>query len=175
MPNPPLQPTNSYVPTNLGTNPWERPTPVGPFDGASDPRDMSRPLYGCGFGHAIRRFVVGSVRFSGRASASEYWLARLFVVAVSVVLVCLGLLTYELRAGYVTSIAWDAVLLFNLVALLPTAAITGRRRHDANRPGPLALLAIIPIGALAVLILVLMPSKPEGRRYDRARRLPSQL
>ncbi|WP_244301129.1 DUF805 domain-containing protein [Leucobacter insecticola] len=51
--------------------------------------------------------------------------------------------------------------------VLPILAVTWRRLHDANLPGPWALLSFIPLlGQVVLLVLVLMPSTPAGRRFD---------
>lgn len=61
-------------------------------------------------------------------------------------------------------IAWLAVI-------VPQIAVLWRRLHDANFAGPFALLSFIPsVGGLIVLVLALLPSKPEGQRFD----VPSQ-
>ena len=145
------------------------PGPGEPFDGAQDPRELHRPRYGATFGQAIGRFFQGYARFSGRASLSEYWFSRLFCVLL------VG--AWGVAAGIVLSLPDSlaeplAAALFILGALallgfvLPTLAITWRRLHDANLPGPLWFLALVPLGDLAVLVLLLLPSRPEGRRFD---------
>ncbi|UAJ81789.1 DUF805 domain-containing protein (plasmid) [Leifsonia sp. ZF2019] len=51
---------------------------------------------------------------------------------------------------------------------MPTLAISWRRLHDANLPGPLFLTSLIPYaGTPIVMILNLLPPKTEGRRFDR--------
>lgn len=170
-----------------------------PFDGAADPRDPIRPLYGASFPQAIRRFFVGYAQFSGRASRSEFWYSRLFLALVS--LVCLVLLF----SGLIIATDWDAqtvtshpdgttsvsngridfdahpigqvlfataLVLFglaNLAAIIPTLSITWRRLHDANLSGGFWFLGFVPFGGLVLLILTLLPPKPPGRRFDRPR------
>jgi uncharacterized membrane protein YhaH (DUF805 family) len=42
-----------------------------------------------------------------------------------------------------------------------------RRLHDGGFSGLLALLLLVPFaGAVAVLVLTILPSKPEGQKYD---------
>lgn len=61
------------------------------------------------------------------------------------------------------------MVLVGLALIFPTLAISWRRLHDANLAGPFWFLTLIPsIGSLIVLILMLLPSKVEGRRFDRA-------
>lgn len=50
----------------------------GPFDGAVNPDDLTRPLYSATFLQAVKRFFRSYARFSGRASRSEYWWVMLF-------------------------------------------------------------------------------------------------
>ena len=62
-------------------------TTANPVD-TSAPSD--RPLYGAGFGQAVRRFWSKYATFSGRASRSEFWwwqLANLLVAVVLAVIV----------------------------------------------------------------------------------------
>nr|WP_263053678.1 DUF805 domain-containing protein [Brevibacterium casei] len=59
------------------------------------------------------------------------------------------------------------MIIVMLALLVPTLAISWRRLHDANLAGPFWFLTFIPgVGGLIVLALMLMPSKPEGRRFD---------
>ncbi|WP_314138071.1 DUF805 domain-containing protein [uncultured Plantibacter sp.] len=65
------------------------------------------------------------------------------------------------------------LLLVAWVALIvPSLAIAWRRLHDAGFPGPYYFLTLVPsVGSIIVLVLMLLPSKPEGQRFDR----PSQV
>lgn len=53
-----------------------------------------------------------------------------------------------------------------LATLIPWLALTWRRLHDANFAGPLYFIAFVPLGSIALIILLLQPSKPEGARFD---------
>ena len=56
-----------------------------------------------------------------------------------------------------------------LAVIVPFLAVVVRRLHDANMAGPMAFLLLVPfVGTLIVLVLMLLPSKPEGARFDRA-------
>lgn len=179
-----------------------QPASAGPaaLDGATDPQDMTRPLYGAKFGAAARRFLRGATRFSGRASRSEYWwsvLLQLLLMLIPTILFWIGFIacvswnTEHAQHNYLPSddggtvdyptypgiqhaplfplliIGMVLTVLVCLALLLPSIAITWRRLHDANMSGLLALLALVPsIGGLIVLVLTLLPSKPEGRRFD---------
>lgn len=58
--------------------------------------------------------------------------------------------------------------LVSLAMLVPQLALLWRRLHDANLPGAVALLGLVPLaGGLIVLVLTLLPPRAEGRRFDR--------
>lgn len=168
------------------------PGPGEPFDGAASPEDLTRPLYGATFGQAIRRFFKNYAKFSGRASRSEYWWLTLFLVLVMLVpwiLYIIGAVmvgvtnSLDAAGGYGTEI--DAtgpgaaaglgliaiggilLLVIALGTLVPSLALTWRRLHDANLPGPLFFLGLIPsVGTIVLIVLAILSPKPEGRRYD---------
>lgn len=173
-----------FPPAPLGTVPG----PGGPFDGALDPEDLSRPLYGASFSQAAKRFLKGYAKFNGRASRSEYWWVMLLVFLVELVplvLIILGGIimatssgydpvTYESTppngAGVALLIAgYGLLLLIGLAILVPSIAIAWRRLHDGNFAGPLYFLSLVPyVGGIILIVFMLLPSKAEGRRFDAA-------
>jgi uncharacterized membrane protein YhaH (DUF805 family) len=146
-----------------------------------DPTDPDLPLYGASPLTAAARFWRRYAVFSGRASLSEYWWAVLLHVVAAVVLGAVGAVllaiggTLAQQGSAVAAIpnALGAVLVFLLVVvvlaqIVPGIAICVRRLHDANLSGLLSLLVFIPsVGGLILLVLTVLPSNPEGRRYDR--------
>lgn len=152
---------------------------------------VGQPLHGASFGQAIKRFFQGYVKFSGRASRSEFWWAMLFGFLISLVAqipfwiayVQLIVRTIELdeRLGSNTPpdailgplgamLGWLALLLVvSLALLLPTYAAMWRRLQDANFHGAFALLSIVGFG-IVPLILCIFPSNPAGVQYDPAYR-----
>jgi uncharacterized membrane protein YhaH (DUF805 family) len=143
------------------------------------------PWYGISLPNAAKRFFQKYARFDGRASRSEFWwwyLVSFVVYAVLWTLVGIGFAGSErhtVSTGYSYSsvmtspsplylIAYSLVGLVSLAILVPSLALAWRRLHDANFAGPLYLLVLIPfVGPIIVLVLFLMPSKPEGQRFDR--------
>ncbi len=166
--------------------------PGGTIAGASNPDDLSLPLYGASFAQAVKRFFKKYATFSGRASRSEYWWIALFMFLLQLVPLILMMVGGGMLAGsaasvdpsdpYASSAAVDAasgpasvlmiiggilIGIIILATIVPTIALSWRRLHDANFPGPLFFLNLIPsVGSLIVLILMLMPPKPEGQRFD---------
>ncbi|MDH6180422.1 uncharacterized membrane protein YhaH (DUF805 family) [Microbacteriaceae bacterium SG_E_30_P1] len=139
---------------------------------------LSQPLYGASFGQAVSRFFKKYATVSGRASRSEYWWAALFNVLVSAVFAIILVIVLS-TTGEQTStgvrgtgpeiavlVVWGIVV---LGLIIPHIAVTVRRLHDGNFTGWLYLLNLIPsVGGIIVFILALLPSNPEGAKYDRA-------
>lgn len=153
------------------------PSPYPPAPAATDlngATPLDQPLYGAGFGEAIKRFFTKYARFSGRASRSEYWwwmLCNAIIVTVLYVLVLvLGLAGADPQTGepgMAMAIPALLLVLYGLAIIVPTIALTVRRLHDANFSGLLYLLVLVPgIGGLVILVLTLMPSVPEAARFD---------
>lgn len=162
------------------------PGPGEPFNGAVDPDDLSRPLYGASFGQAVRRFFKSYAKFSGRASRSEYWWSRVFLIILfaapwllymvgAVALGIGGALSDDGSASGTVAAGFGGVLmvlggLLLLVVfcgtIIPSLAITWRRLHDADLAGPFYFLSLIPVGDIVVLVFTILGSKPSGRRFD---------
>ncbi|WP_298039201.1 DUF805 domain-containing protein [uncultured Microbacterium sp.] len=147
--------------------------------GASHPDDLTLPLYGATFGQALSRFFKKYATFSGRASRSEYWFVQLFVVLVSAVAVVLGSILLGTSAAQeyngggsgvtagIAVIIFIAMGMFSLAIIVPSLAISWRRLHDANFAGPFWFLSLTSAGALVVLVFTILPSNPQGERFDR--------
>lgn len=153
------------------------PGPAGIFDGAMHTHELNRPLYGATLGQAFNRFFKNYANFRGRASRSEFWWMVLIfwgaMIALTVLAAIVESLVYRLPYSTYTATQGVNITLGLLVlamvggTLVPWLSIAWRRLHDANLPGPLYLLCLVPyLGSLAVLILQVLPPKPEGRRYD---------
>ncbi|MGH1525560.1 DUF805 domain-containing protein [Leifsonia sp. L25] len=144
---------------------------TAPQSPASAPLDQ--PLYGASFGDAIRRFFKKYADFTGRASRSEFWWWYLFAVLIAIVysilLTTLGTIGNGGR-GY-GPIGWILIVVYiiwGLAILVPSLALIWRRLHDANLAGPFFFLGFIPlVGWIILLVFYVMPSKPEGARFDR--------
>ena len=135
---------------------------------------LDQPLYGATLPQAVQRFFKKYATFSGRASRSEYWWVTLaFIILYGVFGGIVGA-TGHLGSdgvfhvegfGLVIAIIW---VLVSLAVIVPSIALTVRRLHDGNFSGWLYLLHLIPsLGSLIVFILTLLPSKPEGARFDK--------
>jgi uncharacterized membrane protein YhaH (DUF805 family) len=141
------------------------------------------PLPGATFTQAIGRFFLRATVFTGRASPSELWWTVLFHVLVSLcwlVAMSVGVGVAEalsparlsphdqVPAAGVVGIAFGVMLgLYGLAMVVPLIALRARRLHDAGYSGWLQLLLLVPMADLVVLVLLLLPSSPHGRRFDR--------
>ncbi|WP_159613741.1 DUF805 domain-containing protein [Glutamicibacter sp. JC586] len=65
------------------------------------------------------------------------------------------------------------MILISLALIVPSLAVAWRRLHDTNRPGPWYFISLVPgIGGIILLVLMLLPSNPEGARFDRTQQTP---
>lgn len=92
---------------------------------------------------AIKTCFGKFATFEGRAARSEYWYFILFMMLTSVVL------------GMVDAITGIGVLsmIFSLVTLIPSLAVSARRLHDTDRSGWWYLLIFVPIVGVIVLLI----------------------
>ncbi|AIY00367.1 hypothetical protein ART_0768 [Arthrobacter sp. PAMC 25486] len=161
-PYPPVpQPEAQYQPAYLFGNvqPNGQPQQYGQQQG--QPSALSQPLYPASFLESMGRFYGKYATFSGRASRSEFWWVQLFMA---------GLFFVGAMFNAVTGADWVAgvYVMFVLGSIVPYIALTFRRLHDANFSGALGALWLVPyVGFLIVGILALMPSNPQGTRFEK--------
>lgn len=155
----------------------------GYFDGAYSADELGRPLYGATFGQAFSRFFKNYARFSGRASLSEYWWTQLWLFIGSAILSLLCVVMLLPAASVISDnpgaglammfITIIILCVAGLAVLVPSIALAWRRLHDANLAGPFFFLCLVPYaGSIILIVLTLLPSKAEGRRFDLAERSP---
>ncbi|MFJ4170051.1 DUF805 domain-containing protein [Paenarthrobacter sp. NPDC089714] len=151
----------------------QQPQQTQPYGAQGGEPPLWAPYYGAPIGAAVQRFVKKYTAFTGRASRSEYWWWTLVAAIVGIVLNILlttGISvdsqgTPVLGAGYVVGMI--LAIVWGLATIVPSIALTVRRLHDGNFSGWLVLLVLVPfLGALAVLVLTLLPSNPAGQRFD---------
>ncbi|MFB9650076.1 DUF805 domain-containing protein [Curtobacterium pusillum] len=156
-----------------------QPIPVGP-DGTPP---LWAPWYGVGFFDAFIRFFKKYARFDGRASRSEYWYWILANAIVTIVLYggfIAVLLSWSAghsstdEYGYTRTEgtppywAFALLILFGvwcIGTIVPNLALSWRRMHDANLPGPLWLVSFI--ASPAAIVFGCLPANPAGAQYDR--------
>jgi len=114
---------------------------------------------------ALRRAVLLSFTFSGRAGRIEFAWFMVFAVAAGLMLYWLAL---SLQSAGVT---YPYPRPFFILVWLPWPALMVRRLHDTGHRGAYALLVLIPVvGTLLTLYLLGRKSQPGGRRFPPGRR-----
>lgn len=136
------------------------------------------PYYGAPFQVAVRRFFKKYATYNGRASRSEYWWWMLVSVLVSIVInMIIGSGTSATASGSAagpgTAIGGVLALIWGLATIIPGLALAVRRLHDVNMSGWMLLIALVPLlGAVALLVIMILPPNPAGQRFDRPEGAP---
>ena len=162
---------------------YGEPGPGEPFNGASHPDDLTRPLYGATFMQAIKRFFKNYANFTGRASRSEYWFSALFAFLLQLIPMVIYIVGLVVMAGSSSSYDYNSydggydsglgaaseagmgigvilmflggglMILIGLGMIVPSLAIGWRRLHDGNFAGPMYFLAFIPYVGSLILLV----------------------
>ena len=113
--------------------------------------------------------------FNGRARRKEYWMFTLFFFLITVVIYFLFALLAFFMAGdliNLMNIEWVPVVLgfstiiYFLIHLIPSIAVTVRRLHDTGKSGRLYLLTTIPyIGSLIIFIFTVIEGDKGDNKY----------
>ncbi len=101
--------------------------------------------------------------FSGRATRQEYWMFNLinFIIAI-VVIVIDNLFGITFKNSFY---GWLYVI-YSLLIIIPSWAVTVRRLHDVDKSGWWAFITLIPIlGGLYLLFLLVSDSDPYQNEY----------
>lgn len=134
-------------------------------------RGGAQPGVALGFSAAIRRFYAKYAQFSGRASRSEFWWAALYLAVICLVLSILSSTAGTNRFGELNSVGMVLSILtfaFVVAHMIPNIAVSVRPLHDVNLSGWLILLCLLPfVGGIIVLVLMALPPKSQGARFDR--------
>lgn len=160
---PPGPPPGSWSGPPPGS--WTTPPPPGPAP-------LDQPQYDATIRQAVVRFWRKYAVLSGRASRSEYWWWFLVAVVVGWVLQLVGSIAFG-SSFFLDDAATDVdlhrfwlslipSLVWSVVTLVPTIAITVRRLHDTNRSGWWYLATLPGLAALPLLVAVLASLDLEG-------------
>ena len=138
---------------------------------------LDQPYYRAPPVAAVRRYFTRYARFRGRSSRAEYWWIILAGTVLSTLLRALdgslsgvALMLTPYGSGNVPfETPWVAFLggVIALATLVPGLALIWRKLHDVNHSGMWFFAILIPIaGWIFLLILFLLPPRPEGARFD---------
>tara|TARA_Y100001935_G_C16968350_1_gene342860 strand:- start:44 stop:445 length:402 start_codon:yes stop_codon:yes gene_type:complete len=113
--------------------------------------------------------------FSGRARRKEYWMFTLFFFLITVVIYFLFALLAFFMAGdlinlmdneWVPVVLGFSIIIYFLIHLIPSIAVTVRRLHDTGKSGWLYLLTFIPyIGSLIIFIFTVIEGNKGDNKY----------
>jgi uncharacterized membrane protein YhaH (DUF805 family) len=116
------------------------------------------------FGQAVQSGFSQYVKFSGRASLSEFWYWVLFLVVG-------GIATAIIDAVLFPSLTLVSPLndIFAIATLLPSLSVGARRLHDTERSGWWLLLFLIPIiGNIVLIVWWIQKGLPDVNEYGPA-------
>ncbi len=138
---------------------------------------LSAPYYGAPLPEAVKRFWKKYAVFTGRASRSEYGWWSLVSGIIVLVLEILA----RIAGGAGATVAANGtivpgpgegfvmvlIVLWVLATVVPSLALLARRLHDVNLSTWFILIGLVPfLGGIALLIMSILPSKPQGQRFD---------
>ena len=108
-----------------------------------------------GLPRAVKNFFKYYATFSGRSSRSEYWYIWLYWS-----LLFLGVLSFTFVPSVeVQFIGLVAFYIIGIGHLVPFLAIYARRLRDGGFSPYLTFLLLVPFGGLALIVLMMFPSK----------------
>lgn len=126
----------------------------------------TEPAHATGlWGYFWRALRENHVNFTGRARRKEFWGFYLYWMIGLIVTFGLALLINAALSAFggnmdISALGYFLPLIFMLVTILPSFALTVRRLHDVGMTGWLALLCYVPaVGGLALLVFGLIPSE----------------
>ncbi|MCC7635415.1 DUF805 domain-containing protein [Stenotrophomonas rhizophila] len=102
---------------------------------------------------------------SGRSGRKEYWRFILFTMLVTIACYAVIGVGAAMESSLLSVSGMVVLALFSLACFVPTVTVTVRRLHDSNKPDWLVLLILIPLGALVVLFMMLLPGTPGDNRF----------
>lgn len=132
------------------------------------------------FGYFKRCCTTGYALGEGRAGMTEYWSFTLIHIAISLIFFIpfmALMVTAMVAAASRSSEAFIQVLplavigliipyaLVSLALLPPTVCVQIRRLHDIGLSGWWIMIAFVPFGSFALLIMALMSTQPGSNRF----------
>ncbi|PKQ00147.1 MAG: DUF805 domain-containing protein [Alphaproteobacteria bacterium HGW-Alphaproteobacteria-13] len=106
--------------------------------------------------------------FSGRSQRMEYWMFSLFMFLVIIALVIVAAVLGGLgdSGGSPSMLFIIPFILFVLVSIVPSIAVTVRRLHDQDKSGWFYLLSFIPyVGGIIIFVLMCIDGTRGPNRF----------
>jgi uncharacterized membrane protein YhaH (DUF805 family) len=116
----------------------------------------------------LKVVIDNYVNFTGRARRKEYWMFALyniiFVASAMIIDNILGI-TFKFTERSYLPYGW-IYLLYVLIVIIPSFAVSVRRLHDVGKSGWWFFIALIPfIGAIWLLVLLCTDGTPGENIY----------
>ncbi len=126
---------------------------------------------------AVGRAFTQTFNFPGRASRSEYWWFTLFIFLALIVAVTYdgSVLLSSGQTEFDPNVMPYATLGTIVALFFPSLSVSIRRLHDAGFSGWWYLITLLPFGAIALLIMAMLPSEKWPNKWGPpygAKRLP---
>lgn len=120
----------------------------------------------------LKLFFRNYTKFSGRANRSEYWFAALWLFIInalgSLPFLIIGALMSDDGSGTLIGLSFYYIfaVIWAIICILPSIAISIRRMHDTNRSGAWILINLVPfIGSIIFFIITILPSTDGPNNY----------
>lgn len=127
-----------------------------------------------GFSDAVRSGFRNWNKPQGRSSRSEYWWWVLFYVLAVIAFALIASLVAAVVAGGSAARSPNAfasvlallIVIWTVVLIAPTLAVSIRRLHDTDRSGWWLLLNFVPyVGSLILLVIYCLDGSPGPNRF----------
>ncbi len=108
---------------------------------------------------AYKRLWSNFANFRTRSSRAEYW-----KVVVANLVVFFVLFIFEAIAR--SNSFMVLYIIYGVIALVPSLALTVRRLHDSDHSGGWIFISLVPfVGSIVLLVFMLIKSTPGPNRY----------
>lgn len=103
--------------------------------------------------------------FSGRAARREFWMYNIINLAI---IVLIAYFYFTASEPLSQNISTAVLVMYILITLCPTLAVTSRRWHDLGRTGKWLLLNLFPvIGTVVTYCFMLCKGEEGSNEYGR--------
>lgn len=127
--------------------------------------DFKKEDEAAGFADIIKK----QIDFNGRTRRMNYWMYSIITSIVFIMSVIIDNLTYapfNINFFFVKEKGGYVFLVWLLLTIIPTLAISVRRLHDTNKSGLWLFVSIIPIvGNIILFIFFLMKGDEGANQY----------
>ena len=127
--------------------------------------------------NAVKEYFTKYFDFNGRTSRATFWWTVLAIFLMTFVVSFVATLifgappteniqTMEDVKAYYTSGSNIIILIWTLLLIIPSIAMSVRRLHDINKSGWFYLLGFVPfVGSIILFIFYCLPAVNEGNNY----------